>query len=279
MKIGFMQGRLSELVDGKIQAFPWREWEQEFALAQQHSFPLMEWTLDQNRLYENPLMTEEGRKRIRALSTVHGVEVLSLTGDCFMQAPFFKAVGEERESLLKDLRAIVEACAQIGIRYVLIPLVDNGKIENPEQAKNLFSGITPLTEYLRTHAMRIVFESDFPPQALADFIQALPEDAFGINYDIGNSASLGYDPEAEILAYGKRIVNVHIKDRVLNGTTVPLGEGNADFPTVFRTLKTIGYKGNFILQTARAKDHDHAGALCRYRDKVLAWLGQYGFGH
>lgn len=278
MEIGFMQGRLSELVDGKIQAFPWRDWGQEFSLAHRHVFPLMEWTLDQDRLYENPLMTEEGRERIRALSDTNGIKIPSLTGDCFMQAPFFKAAGKERASLLRDLQAVLGACAKVGIRYVLIPLVDNGRIENAEQETSLLDGLTPLTGFLRAHSMQIVFESDFPPRRLADFIAALPEDAFGINYDVGNSAALGHDPEAEIAAYGKRIVNVHIKDRELHGTTVPLGEGNADFLRVFQALKGVGYAGNFILQTARATDGDHAGALCRYRGMVKAWIGQYGLG-
>lgn len=278
MEIGFMQGRLSELVDGKIQAFPWRDWEQEFALARRHGFPLMEWTLDQDRLYENPLMTEAGRERIRALSEANGVRVLSLTGDCFMQAPFFKQAGDERARLLDDLRAVLEACAESGIRYVLVPLVDNGRIENAEQERNLLDGLAPLTGFLRANAMQIVFESDFPPQRLTDFIATLPEDAYGINYDVGNSAALGYDSEEEIAAYGKRIVNVHIKDRALHGTTVPLGEGNADFPRVFRALKAARYAGNFILQTARARDGDHTGVLCRYRDLVQGWIGQYGLG-
>jgi hexulose-6-phosphate isomerase len=43
-EIGFMQGRLCAPVDGKIQAFPWDHWRDEFPLAQRFGFPLMEWT-------------------------------------------------------------------------------------------------------------------------------------------------------------------------------------------------------------------------------------------
>ena len=35
-----------------------------------------------------------------------------------------------------------------------------------------------------------------------------------VNYDSGNSASLGYDPTDEFAAYGERVGSVHIKDRV-----------------------------------------------------------------
>ena len=50
--------------------------------------------------------------------------------------------------------------------------------------------------------------------------------------------------------YGKRIFNVHIKDRVFNGTTVRLGCGDTCFQEIFDNLKSVGYSGNFILQTA-----------------------------
>jgi L-ribulose-5-phosphate 3-epimerase len=92
-KIGFMQGRLCNQVDGKIQAFPWQDWETEFLLASDLSISLMEWTLDQDRLYENPLMTAAGQARIRQLCHQYGVTIPSLTGDCFMQAPFWKTAG------------------------------------------------------------------------------------------------------------------------------------------------------------------------------------------
>jgi hexulose-6-phosphate isomerase len=271
MEIGFMQGRLCERVDGKIQAFPWRDWELEFEAAQRLGVRLMEWTLDQERLYENPLMTDAGRQRISELIQAHGVRILSLTGDCFMQAPFFKVQGAERTSLLNDLNAILDAAQNVGIGYVLIPLVDNGSLTNPEEEAALLEGLLPLRDRLVQDGLKIVFESDFPAERLAQFIARFPEDAFGINYDIGNSAALGYRAAEEIAAYGERIDNVHVKDRVLGGTTVPLGTGNADFPEAFAALHKAGYAGHFILQTARADDGDHAGAVARYRDMTQAW--------
>ena len=73
----------------------------------------------------------------------------------------------------------------------------------------------------------IVFESDYTPIKLKNFIDQLSPESFGINYDIGNSASMGFDPIEEIETYGQRILNVHIKDRLFNGATVPLGSGDA----------------------------------------------------
>ena len=45
-KVGFMQGRLSPILDNKIQAFPFDHWEQEFSIAKELGIKCMEWTLD-----------------------------------------------------------------------------------------------------------------------------------------------------------------------------------------------------------------------------------------
>ena len=89
--IGFIQGRLSPIVDNKIQAFPWDHWEDEFSIANQLGLKLMEWTLDYEKLYKNPLLTNEGQKTIQGLTKKYNIKIPSLTGDCFMQKPFLKA--------------------------------------------------------------------------------------------------------------------------------------------------------------------------------------------
>jgi hexulose-6-phosphate isomerase len=154
----------------------------------------------------------------------------------------------------------------------VIPLVDNGSLEKLDQEIKLIDYLLSLKKFFAERNLKILFESDFQPYDLMRFIDKLPKDYFGINYDMGNSAALGFDPVEEFSAFGSRIVNVHVKDRALCGTTVSLGAGDADFETVFFELKKINYQGNYILQTARAVDQDHAGLISRYRDMVRAWL-------
>ena len=105
-RIGFMQGRLSALVDGKIQAFPWNEWREEFPRAKALGLTRMEWTIDQDRLRENPLTTEAGpAARSARCARENAVRIPSLTGDCFMQAPFWKVDGHAREALRRRPRS------------------------------------------------------------------------------------------------------------------------------------------------------------------------------
>jgi len=271
-----MQGRFSAVIDGRIQAFPWSSWMEEFPKAESHDFHLMEWTLDHDRLDENPLLTPNGQLEIRTLCERHGLTIPSLTGDCFMQAPFWKASGAERELLQREFHAVAAGCANMGISIIVVPLVDKGRLDSVEQQDALIGFLKDESAFLKEHRLRIAFESEYAPADLARFIGLFDSTLFGINYDIGNSASLGFDPVEEISSYGHRVLNVHIKDRVLKGTTVPLGTGNADFDAVFTALGRLRYAGNYILQTARAADDDHAGVLTGYRDMAASWIQTYG---
>jgi L-ribulose-5-phosphate 3-epimerase len=275
-QIGFMQGRLCERVDGKIQAFPWRDWKSEFPAAASIGLHLMEWTLDQDMLYDNPLLTPAGQEEIRALCDRYSIAIPSLTGDCFMQAPFWKAEAQTGKELQNDFAAVVEACHSVGIRMLVVPLVDNGRLETLAQEDALVNFLLSQEGRLQSCGVSVIFESDFAPSELARFIGRLPSDMFGINYDIGNSAGMGFQPKDEFAAYGHRITNVHVKDRVLGGTTVALGTGNAQLEIVFSELANMGYLGNFILQTARATDGSHSQTLCRYKDITQAWMVHFG---
>ncbi len=271
--IGFMQGRLSPLIDGKIQAFPWDFWEAEFALAAGIGVDCMEWTLDHDRIFENPLMTVTGRAQIAALSEEHGVGIPSLTGDFCMQAPFWKANGREQQELVGIFEKVLLGCAAAGIGLLVVPLVDHGALDSAAAREVLEQRLFAFQPLLRQYGLRIAFESDLPPVELAAFIDGFPAELFGINYDIGNSASLGWDPVEEIARLSPRIINVHVKDRVLGGTTVPLGTGAADFQKVFGLLCSARYGGNFILQTARAADGAHVETIDRYRQFVAGQIG------
>ena len=274
-QIGFMQGRLSPIVDGKIQAFPWNNWRQEFSAARDIGLRVMEWTLDQDNLYENPIMTSVGQKEIIKLCKDFEITIPSLTGDCFMQSPFWKLSGSEKIDRQIDLMNIVDACSRVGISKIVIPLVDDGRIDNNDQSLALFNFLNDKEPYISNMNIQIVFESDFSPSNLKLFIKEFNSKTFGINYDIGNSASLGFNVDEEFNAYGDRILNVHIKDRLLNGKTVPLGEGCADFEKVFYQLSKVGYEGNYILQTARSINEKHANVLNSYKSLTEKWISKY----
>jgi L-ribulose-5-phosphate 3-epimerase len=263
-RIGFMQGRLSPIRNNRIQSFPWEAWSSEFAIAHSLELPMMEWTIDSERFDENPLITSEGQDAIRSLLEIHELTIPSVTCDYFMENPFWAAGRNESK---KALTKIIEGMSSIHARYLVIPLVDNSSLpENLEsEAKDFFF---ELAKILEKNNVLIAFESDFAPEKLGEFISDFDPQFFGINYDMGNSASLAFIPEEEFAAYGDRIINVHVKDRIRFGSTVPLGTGDTDFRSVFLGLKNLSYEGNYILQTARDQNGNHAEAVEMYANFV-----------
>lgn len=255
-RIGFMQGRLSEPINGRIQTFPAGHWEKELVIAKEHQLSMMEWTIDTLTFSQNPLVRPSEITKIRTLSQINGVQIPSVTCDYYMENPHWKSQSIDIQT---DLIKIIEAMSLIGAQILVIPLVDSSSISsNPTIDLNFFRDFRRI---LNENNVRIAFELDLDVEAATDFIQSFEPKIFGINYDIGNSASLGFTPKAEISSYGKRIINVHVKDRLFKGGTVRLGQGAADFETVLLTLREIGYLGNYIFQTARAIDGNHVGEL------------------
>jgi len=248
-----MQGRLSKMENQKIQSFPSKSWKQEFVLAKKLKIKFIEWTLDYRNFLKNPIFNSNGVYEIKKLSKQNGVFVKSLTGDCFMQKPFWKK--KNHGTLILDLKKIIFACSKIGIVYIVVPLVDNGSIKKLWQEKKLIKIFTGLTNLLKKNKVKIVFESDYNPQKLKKFIENFDKNIFGINYDSGNSAFFGYSVKEEFDLYKNYIKRVHIKDRLFKGATVRLGYGNVDFPVLFKYIKANKFKNSLVLQTARSNNN------------------------
>ena len=268
-RIGVMQGRLSPIRNGRIQSFPHENWRNEIAEVAQMNIQKIEWTIDSEEFSSNPLVRSSGVNEINSAINEWKITVPSVTCDYFMENPPWLA-GEEE--VLANLKSIINGMHQIDSEILVIPLVDNSSIKNSVYASYVIDYFKNLEKYLLDSNVRVAFETDLPPDEFSSFIENYNPSVFGINYDIGNSASLGFNPLEEFDSFGTRIMNVHVKDRLLNGTTVPLGQGNADFDMVFDLLTGLGYKGNYILQTARATDGDHVASIVKYSNQVIDWL-------
>jgi L-ribulose-5-phosphate 3-epimerase len=265
--IGFMQGRLSPLVAGRIQAFPADYWKDEFAIASYSGITKMEWTIDSIDFNSNPILTKPGQIEINNLKSEYKIEIPSVTCDYFMENPPWKNSDVDVSS---DVQRIIMGMNVINSNTLVIPLVDNSSLKSIPHIDLTF--FLDLQEILSANKVKIAFEMDLDPDQTANYIQQFPRENFGINYDIGNSAALGYDPSDELDAYGDRIINVHVKDRSFGRSTVRLGDGDADFETVTRLLSELEYQGNYILQTARSIDESHLDELNRNIDYFEKYL-------
>ena len=274
MKIGFMQGRLSPIENNLIQSFPSKNWQNEICLASKNSLDTLNGQLI-IRIYTKSILNPDGLEEVKKLKRKYNICIPSLTGDCFMQKPFWKESKSFKKKLQDDFINILYGCKKVSISIVLIPLVDNGSIENAEQEEILFEFLSSKKDLIEELSLKVCFESDFSPKRLKKFISAYDKNIFGINYDTGNSAAMGYSPIEEFQSYGERIINIHVKDRPYKGSTVPLGKGDVNFDLIFELIKKYNYNGNLILQTARSKNNDHLGVLLKYYSFVQKFIKKH----
>jgi hexulose-6-phosphate isomerase len=252
-EIGIMQGRLSPRIDGKIQAYPSKTWQKEFEIAKEIGYSAIEWIVEKP-LETNALMTKNGRDEIKQVIAKTGVRVDYVCADIFMQQPLVRMTEEIRSQNRIYLHEVLKNSKEVGAIGVEIPFVDNSSIKNENEKQEFMEIMQDAFKYADELKINISLETDLPPLVFKELLNRINLDYVQANYDIGNSASLGFDPNEEIEAYGLRILNVHVKDRKLGGTTVPLGTGNADIEYVLTRLKEIGYKGGLTLQAARGED-------------------------
>ena len=252
-QIGIMQGRLSPRIDGKIQAYPEKTWQKEFEIAQEIGYSAIEWIVEKP-LEVNALMSKSGMQEIKEIILKTGVRIDFICADIFMQQPLIRMSQEIREENKKYLKNILVNAKEVGAIGVEIPFVDASSIKSESEKNELISCMQEAFELAKEIGMKISLETDLNPTSFKELLDRINLNHVQANYDIGNSASLGFDPVEEIDAIGNRILNVHIKDRKLGSTTVPLGTGDADIKLSLSRLSEINYLGGITMQAARGTD-------------------------
>lgn len=261
MNIGFMQGRLSPIERDRIQTFPFANWKNEFKIAHKNNFFLIEWTIDTYNIDENPIFFDNGLKEIKDYQVKYSIHLDSVTCDFFMENPIFNKKDNKINSLDYVIK-LLENSRYLGIKYIVLPIVDFSSIKNQIDEAELIDRINLISNKI-PNGSKILFETDFSPSHTLSFIKNFDKLKFGINYDTGNSANLGYNFKQEMESYYEYIDNIHIKDRKFNSHSVNLGNGDFLFYDFFLFLNKINYKGNLILQTARSKNNEHLDILLK----------------
>jgi hexulose-6-phosphate isomerase len=252
-EIGIMQGRLSPRIDGKIQAYPADTWQKEFEIAQEIGYAAIEWIVE-NPVETNALMTVSGKAEIKKVIASTGVRIDYVCADIFMQQPLVRMTEETKSQNKEYLASILKNAKEVGAIGVEIPFVDNSSIKNETEKQEFIDVMQDAFKLAKEIDLKISLETDLPPIDFKVLLENIDLDYVQANYDIGNSASLGFDPKEELEAYGLKILNVHVKDRKLGSTTVPLGTGNANINYVMQKLQEIGYSGGLTMQAARGEN-------------------------
>ena len=252
---GIMQGRLLPKYLGRYQAHPVNYWQDEFSIASNFGFDCIEFIFDYNEADKNPLMSKSGLEKIMSVSRESNILIKSVCADYFMLSPIYVKEKSTKTHNLNILEKLVHNSYSLGVKDIIIPLVDSSSILNNKSKKyEAKTFLQDIIEKIKNMKINLCLETDLPPTQFYDFVKSINRPQIKINYDTGNSASLGYNFKEEFEIFGNLVTNIHIKDRKFNDGPVELGKGDFNFKSFFNYLSNKKFNGIFIMQAFRGED-------------------------
>jgi len=253
-EVGIMQGRLSPPVDGRLQCFPVDQWEDELVRAAELGFDGVEWVFETDNLEKNPMGTPEGARKIAQAVTEAGCRVLSVCANYFIQ---HQLTGDDAKQVAEHedtLTALIHCCGELGVGSIILPILEDAAIHTGEEASELCDTLSRVLSSTAASGVQVLLETSLPATESVNLAAQLGDPRLGFVFDTGNCAANGGAPAKEITTYGSLLRHVHIKDWGPRSGNVQLGMGVVDFDLIFSTLKSVGYRHGFILETTRGND-------------------------
>lgn len=246
VQLGIMQGRFSKKDGFFPQRFPWNDWEKEFEVCEQAGLQCIEWMFNYEGSEINPVVTTTGQEIIAHLAKTTGVKVRSVCANYFMETGLYDF------ETLQVAKSLVLHMEKAAIEQLIVPVFNKCKPKNAEEYELLKKQVGQLADFAEQHNVRVGIEEEWEIGQVLDFLQT--SELLGVCYDLGNAAGLGKNSVDEINCLGDRIIDVHLKDKRLGGSSVMLGEGEVDFSNCFKVLEEVSYKGPYIFESYFGKE-------------------------
>ena len=185
-----------------------------------------------------------------------------------MDWPLVRASGADLEERLDVLFWLIERAERLGIERIVLPFVDASRIDTDDELDQVCrddrARASERAEDRRHRAPPR--DIPWPRRDSRSCWRDCQRELVKVNYDIGNSASLGYDPREEFAAYGDRVGSVHIKDRVEGRDDRSAGDRRRGPSGRLRVpAGHSSYAGDFVMQVARGRPGDEVAWATRNR--------------
>lgn len=221
---------------------------------------------------EDPAEAAEIKKAAEAA----GLRIHSVMNQAHWKYPLSAADPETVERSIRGMETSIENARLWGADVVLlVPAVvdaETGYRQAWERSQRQIRRLLPLAE---KHKIVIAVENVWnkfllSPLEFARYVDEFQSPWVRAYFDVGNVVLFGF-PEDWIRTLGNRIVRVHLKDfrfRKRVAEFVNLGEGDVNWPAVYRALAEIGYKGPATLELPGG-DAEYLKDLSRRVDRIL----------
>jgi sugar phosphate isomerase/epimerase len=211
------------------------------------------------------------QKQMRRLVDQLGMRCVVETGARYLLDPQVKheptlmtADSAGRAKRIEFYKQAIDAASELNADCVSIwsGILRDGADEATAM-RRLVAGLGEVLEYAEQRQVTIGFEPE--PGMFIDtmvrfeqLLAAIDHPRLQLTLDVGHLQCLGETPiGAQVEKWGNRLVNVHIEDmRAGVHEHLMFGEGEIDFPPIFKSLLRVGYAGGVHVELSR---HSHEG--------------------
>ncbi len=203
--------------------------------------------------------------------------------------PFGSADPKVRERARDIMVRALDLAADTGIRTIQLAGYDvYYEPSTPESRERYMEGLAEAVELAERAQVCVAMEiMDTPFMGTVsrwlEFAEKLPSAWFQVYPDIGNLSAWAEDVPGELAKARGRIAAVHLKDTLKprpgfpgRFREVPFGTGCVDFPGAFRALRSIGYRGSYLVEMWTHESPDPAAEIRAAREWILGRMREGG---
>jgi hexulose-6-phosphate isomerase len=266
-------------------------WTQRFRIARETGYDFLEISVDETpeRMARLDWSMAE-RLAFFAAAREEGMVVPSMCLSGHRKIPFGSADPALREQAARFMEKAIRFASDTGIRVIQLAGYDVYYEPSTQDSRQRYlEGMQRALEVAAQHQVMLALEimdTTFL-NSISKFLvlkEQLPSPWFQVYPDLGNLTAWGNDVVRELTLGIHHIVGVHIKETQPVGPNfpgafrdIPFGQGSVDFVTCFRTLRTLGYAGPFLVEMWTEKSADPIQEIRSARQWVGERMQQGGF--
>ncbi|PMI61555.1 xylulose 5-phosphate 3-epimerase [Vibrio splendidus] len=244
-------------------------WEDKLKQTKELGFDFLEISVDESDERRSRLdWNDEEVYALRHLCEKHGVPLQSMCLSAHRKFPFGSADPAIREQAVIHMEKAISLAYKLGIRTIQLAGYDvYYEPQSAETHARFIEGMQQATKMAERAGIMLGVEIMDTPylNSLSKFEvlkREIPSPYFMAYPDVGNISGWNYDVCTELKLSRDHLVQVHLKDTLRVSETckgqfrdLVIGEGQVDFPAIFKTLAEIDYSAPLVIEMWAQNDN------------------------
>jgi L-ribulose-5-phosphate 3-epimerase/hexulose-6-phosphate isomerase len=244
-------------------------WEERFLQAKKLGFDFVEISVDETDVRRARLeWTDKEIYALRRLSEKHGMPLQSMCLSAHRKFPFGSMDDAIRAESLVIMEKAIALAYKLGIRCIQMAGYDvYYEEQSAETHARFIDGMKQATKMAERAGVMLGVEIMDTPylNSLSKFEilkREIPSPYFMAYPDVGNITGWNYDVCTELNLSRDHIVQIHLKDTLRVSETckgqfrdLVIGEGQVDFPAIFKTLAAMDYRAPLVIEMWAQNDN------------------------